>query len=110
MLSLIFYSSTTTIDIFYAAIDNSIHYCRILVTQVQWLSTVSVTRSSIGSITAYGKTEDEVKGIMSALVAALDKLNITYTLIYSKSATYLEHVSSLWKFRSRFWRTSGLDS
>ena len=47
----------------------------------------------ISPLTAYGKTEAEVKVIMTPLLTALSKLGIKYTLTYSQSATYQEHVS-----------------
>jgi len=50
----------------------------------------------ISPITAYGKTEAELKAVMSPLVAALGTLNITFTLTYSQSATYVDHVSKFW--------------
>ncbi|KAH8654952.1 putative isoamyl alcohol oxidase [Tricladium varicosporioides] len=48
----------------------------------------------INPLTAYGKTSSQVEIIMSGLVSALDKLNITYSVSYTQSATYTEHYNT----------------
>ena len=48
----------------------------------------------IAPLTAYGKSEAQVKVILKPLLAALNQLNITYTATYSQSATYVDHVST----------------
>lgn len=103
--SLIFYSSTTTADTFYAAVKA---FHSLLPDMVDAGAMVVYYFSNvffeISPITAYGKTEAEVKLIMSALLASLDSLNITYTVTYSQSATYVDHVSNLGSVVSYFGR------
>ncbi|PMD28796.1 FAD-binding domain-containing protein [Hyaloscypha variabilis F] len=93
--SLIFYSSTTTTDIFYAAVEV---FHSLLPAMVDAGAMVVYYFSNaffeISPITAYGKTEAEVKAIMSPLVKALGTLNITFTLTYSQSATYVDHYNT----------------
>lgn len=93
--SLIFYSSTTTSDNFYAAVEV---FHSLLPAMVDSGAMVVYYFSNaffeISPLTAYGKTEAEVKVIMTPLATALDKLNITYTLTYSQSATYVDHYNT----------------
>lgn len=46
---------------------------------------------SISPLTAYNKTEDEVKSIMAPYLATLDTLGINYTAGYTESASYYDH-------------------
>lgn len=93
--SLIFYSSSTRTDVFYDAIES---FHSLLPNMVDAGAMVVYYFSNaffeISPITAYGKTKAEVQAILTPLVASLNKLNITYTLTYSESATYVDHVSN----------------
>ncbi|EUC29960.1 hypothetical protein COCCADRAFT_7910 [Bipolaris zeicola 26-R-13] len=46
---------------------------------------------SIAPLSAYNKTEDQVKTIMAPFVAKLTSLNVTHTVSYSAFNTYYEH-------------------
>ena len=93
--SLMFYSSTTTSNSFYAAVEA---FHSLLPAMVDSGAMIVYYFSDaffeISPLTAYGKTEAEVKVIMTPLATALNKLNITYTLTYSQSATYVDHYNT----------------
>ena len=46
---------------------------------------------SIAPLTAYNKTEADVKAMLSPFVARLDSMGINYTVAYSEFDTYYEH-------------------
>ena len=48
----------------------------------------------INPVTAYNKTESEVKAIMSNFTTALDILKINYTVSYTQSTSYVEHYNT----------------
>jgi len=90
--SLLFLSSSTTMDNFYAGIEK---FHSLLPAMVDAGSMVVYYFSDaffqIGPLTAYNKTSAEVKTIMGDLLAALNELQIPYTASYTQSATYMEH-------------------
>lgn len=57
--------------------------------------TVRVYSDSIVSdVTAYNKTEADVKDLLTNLTTALTNLGIKYTLKYTQNPTYLEHYNA----------------
>jgi hypothetical protein len=90
-----FYSSTTTADNFYAAVE-AFHASlpNVVDSGAMVVYYFGDAFFEIAPLTAYNKTEAEVKAMMSPLVASLDGLNITYTLTYSQSANYVEHYNT----------------
>ena len=48
----------------------------------------------IQPLTAYNKTSDDVKNMLSPFTASLEDLGITYNVSYSQSSTYLEHFNT----------------
>ncbi|KFY17338.1 hypothetical protein V492_00748 [Pseudogymnoascus sp. VKM F-4246] len=90
--TLIFQSSSTTMDNFYAGVEK---FHSLLPAMVDAGSMMVYFFSDaffqIGPMTAYNKTSAEVKSILSDFVAALDELKIPHNVSYSQSATYTEH-------------------
>jgi hypothetical protein len=93
--SLIFYSSTTTSDVFYDAVE-AFHFLLPGIVDAGAMVVYYFSNAffEISALTAYSKTEAEVEAIMSPLLAALDKLSITYSLSYSQSPTYVDHYNT----------------
>lgn len=90
--SLIFQSSSTTMDNFYAGIERFHSLLPAMVDAgAMMVYFFSDAFFQIGPLTAYNKTSAEVKSIMGDFVAALDELRIPYNVSYSQSATYTEH-------------------
>lgn len=90
--TLIFQSSSTTMDNFYAGIEK---FHSLLPAMVDAGSMLVYffddTFFQIGPLTAYNKTSAEVESLLGDFVAALDGLKIPYNVSYSQSATYSEH-------------------
>jgi hypothetical protein len=93
--SLVLYSASTTIDNFYAAVE-AFHSLLPDMVDAGAMVVYYFTNKflKIAPLTAYGKSETQVKVIMSDLVAALNKLDIPYTLTYSQSAGYIDHYNT----------------
>ncbi|KAG0648444.1 FAD-linked oxidoreductase ZEB1 [Hyphodiscus hymeniophilus] len=93
--SLLFTSSTITQDKFYAGIEK---FHSLLPAMVDAGAMVVYYFSDaffeISPITAYGKTEAQVKTILSPFLAALDTLNIPFTHSYTQNATYVDHYNT----------------
>jgi len=48
----------------------------------------------IQPLTAYNKTSNDVKNILSPFITSLDELGITYNVSYSQSSSYMEHFNT----------------
>jgi hypothetical protein len=93
--SLLFLSSSTTLDKFYAAIDT---FHSLLPAMVDAGAMVvyyfTDTFFEIAPITVYGKDAAATKAILSGLTSALTALNISYTSSFTTSATYEDHYNT----------------
>lgn len=93
--SLAFYVTSTTDDNFYAAIEA---FHSFLPGMVDAGSMVVYYFSDaffqIAPLTAYNKTSADVKAVMAPFLAALDLLNVAYTINYSQSGTYTDHYNT----------------
>ncbi|KAH8596904.1 FAD binding domain protein [Bisporella sp. PMI_857] len=90
--SLVFLSSTTTADNFYAGVSA---FHSLLPAMVDAGGLVIYYFSDqffqIGPFTGYNKTQAQVETILAPFVKALTALGIQYSVTYSQSATYTEH-------------------
>jgi hypothetical protein len=90
--TLLFLSSSTTADNFYAAIDK---FHALLPAMVDAGSMVvyyfSNTFFQIGPITVYGQNASQTEAILGDFMSTLEEMNITYTSSFTTSATYEEH-------------------
>lgn len=93
--SLLFLAETMTMDTFHAGIS-AFHTAlpAIIDAGVMVVYVLSNTYFEIAGLTAYGKTSAEVESILADFRSALNTLNITYTISYTQSATYVDHFNT----------------
>ncbi|KAH6679766.1 hypothetical protein B0J14DRAFT_533858 [Halenospora varia] len=90
--SMIFSSVDMSSDTFYQAVEIFHSLLPAIVDQGAMVIYYFTNKGfQIQPLTAYGKTSDEVKGMLSDFTTALDNLAIDYNVSYSQSASYTEH-------------------
>jgi FAD binding domain-containing protein/berberine-like enzyme len=90
--TLVFLAAENEADIFYAAID-AFHeeLAAIVDAGSMVIYYFSVAFFQIGPLSAFGKTESQVRDMLTAFTSRLDNLGIKYAATYSESPTYRDH-------------------
>lgn len=64
---------------------------------------------TVSALTAFNKTQAELEEAMQPVLGSFDSLNLTYTLNYTESDTYLDHYEYYWGPLPEGWIQVGTD-